>query len=214
MAHFAGCDTPEACACETRGYWYLFFVVGFTAVAEFIIARFFAHSGAGQADALHAFLHGLWFGIALYVAYRVQGSDFSLVEENVFRARFGLVNAILLLFVLSVLCFEAVHKLMHPESVNGFLMCVSGCIGLGGNLLALCILRKVERDHETYHWLSLDTIADCWLSGTVIVGGIFVGKVPFIDPILTLVAICWIGKMGYDLFVQRTLAHLLNKAIP
>ncbi|MBI5153497.1 MAG: cation transporter [Parcubacteria group bacterium] len=206
--HFANCDRSAACVCETRGYWYLFILIIITAILEFVVARFFAHSGAGQADALHAFLHGLWFALAIYVAYRVRIGNFSDGEEHSFRARFGFVNAILLLFVLCVLCSEAIAKIMHPEPVLSIFMCISGGIGLSGNLIALHILGKIERDHETYHWLSLDTVADCWLSAAVIVGGVFVTYLPLLDPILTFVAICWIGKMGYSLFTGHTLKYL------
>lgn len=206
--HFRGCFQGP-CSCETRGYWYLVFIALSTAIGEFVLAWFFAKSGAATVDAFHTFIHGVWYFLAISASWHITSRNLSGRDEERIRARYGVLNFILLLGILSFIVFlEAIPRLLHPEPVVVGYMLISVSIGLLGNILALIILRKVKQDHETYHWLTLDTLADLWLSLAILISVPFINAFPYLDPILTLLGCCWIAKMGYSLFLSKTMKNL------
>ncbi|MDO8571653.1 MAG: cation transporter [bacterium] len=206
--HFKSCDTIQ-CRCETQGYWYLVAVALSAAIGEFVLAWFFAKSGAATVDAFHTFIHGLWYFLALSASWHITSRNLSGREEEKVRARYGVINFFLLFGVLTLIVgVEAIPRLIHPEVVVIPYMLVSVLIGLLGNVISLIILKKIKRDHETYHWLTLDTLADLWLSLAILVSVPFVNTFPYLDPILTIVGACWIAKMGYSLFVSKTVKNL------
>ncbi len=206
--HFKNC-LQDPCRCETQGYWYLVCVALSAAIGEFIFAWFFAKSGAATVDAFHTLIHGVWYFLAISASWHISSRNLSGRDEDRVRARYGVLNFFLLLGILFFIIFmEAIPRLMHPESVVPGYMLVSVSIGLLGNILALVILKKIQQDHETYHWLTLDTLADLWFSLAILCSVPFVNLFPYLDPILTLLGCCWIAKTGYSLFLSKTIKNL------
>lgn len=218
--HFCGRkDIPYRC--EIKRYWYLFGITTCSSLLEFLIAEFLANSVAVQADSLHSFMHSLWYLFAIKVSKIISKNDFTIDQELQVRAKYGVGNAILLLITLGWVTFEAIQKLLNPTLVVSGFMILGVSIGLIGNTSALIIIRRDKKEHETYKWLSLDTFADFGVSVIMLIAALILWILPFVsflakytkeiqllDPILSIIIVIWISRLGYKLFVTKTIVSL------
>lgn len=174
----------------------------------------FAGSNAAQADSFHAMVHGGWYFLAILVGKRINALQLSIIDERRYRAWFGLGNFTLLCIMLGYVGFAAFPKLKNPTPIVSHYMFLSVCIGLIGNIIALVLLKKFDRKHETHQWLSLDTFADFWISMAVLIASIILWIAPdlnihySVDAVLTFIAIIWIFGMALVLLCVETIKNL------
>lgn len=210
--HFCGCnDLP--CHCEIKGYWYLFWIATVSSSLVFLIAEFLANSAAAQAYSLYSFTQGLWYLLAIKVDKIISKNDFTIDQELQVRAKYGMGNATLLLITLGWVTLEAIQKLLVSTPVVSNFMILSVSIGFIGNTLA-----TDKKEFETY---KCDTFAGFGISVIMLTAALTLWILPYVaflaqytkeiqllDPILSLAVIIWISRLGYKLFITKTMVNL------
>lgn len=227
VLHFKKCPFLKdgLCNCEIRGYGYLAAVTLVASLLEFGVAQFLAKSSSVKTDSLHAGIHSSWYGLAVTVSWLVNRFSFAKNHENKLRALFGLLNFVMLFISLGLIVWrDAVPKWQNNFPVNAYLMLVGGMLGLVGNWLQLGILKRIkliilqqaEKLHETFEWSKTDVFSDLWLSVAVVLTACYLitarllGFTPWfrIDPLLTFIAIFWIGYIAFDLLIRKAAKNL------
>jgi zinc transporter 2 len=64
----------------------------------------------------------------------------------------GALASILLIWGLIVWLFiEAIHRIIHPEEINGLVMLITACIGLGCNIVSIFTLHSCGGHSHHHH---------------------------------------------------------------
>lgn len=201
-------------------YYICLFTVGFAfAGGEFLIALFLAHSISAQADAIHALTHLLLYGLALWVSRQVLLRKMNDHEEGHYRERFTYWFAGIIFTGLGWLMYNSFAKLFSAEAVLSGYMLLSVSVGLSGNIIARILLNLISKVHGTvadksrpYRCLNLDAWVDLGISLIVFVTSLAALVFPslpirYIDPIISLGAVAWIGWSGVQIMRSKTFTH-------
>jgi cobalt-zinc-cadmium efflux system protein len=154
-------------------------------------AGWLGHSIALFSDAGHNFADALALGFSWY-ALRIANRP-STPTRTFGYHRVGilaaLVNAVSLVLIASFIAWEAFHRLVHPETVNGGVM-----IGVAAAAVAVNVLIAVWLHHGAAHDLNvrsayLHMLGDAAAACAVIVAGIIVTFThnTLADPIVSLI---------------------------
>lgn len=184
-------------------------------IAE-IIGGILSGSLALISDALHNFTDGTSIIIS-YIALKLKRRDHS------FRHTFGLkraeilaavINSTVLLAITVYLFYEAIHRFIHPEPIEGGLMTIVALIGLTANVIGTLLLRKGAAYSMNIKSAYLHLFADALSSIGVIVGGlaIYFWRVIWIDPLITILIGLYILKESYQILMQAI--HILMEGAP
>lgn len=194
--HYAGCSgNPLDCWCEPRRYVY----AGGVLIATFLIQAYGAsrfHSLALLADAAHLGMDVLAYGIAIYVAFKVRGSE----NEQRLR-RSGMVWSVLLLgLALGIMLSEVPERFSHPPEVNGVGMMVIAFIAAVGNVIQHRIVSGGEK-HDTNRGLVIHILTDLVASVGIIIAGllIIITGLRWLDAAATLLVIAWATVRSFKL---------------
>ncbi len=101
----------------------------------------------------------------------------------------ALLNAVILLVAVGVIVVESIHKIRHPEPVDGELVSWTAGIGILVNGLTAWMLMKDQKEDLNIRGAFLHMAADTLVSLGVVISGIiiiFTGWM-MIDPIISLV---------------------------
>lgn len=226
-SHFKKCPHLDGglCNCEIRGYSYLATVTLAASLLEFGVAHFLANSSSLKTDSLHAGIHSSWYGLAVTVSWLVSRYTFAKNHESRLRAFFGLLNFIMLITSLGLIVWlDAIPKWQNKFPVQAYLMLVGSMLGLAGNWLQLAILKRIKviileragKLHDTFEWSRADVLSDLWLSLAVFLASVYLIAARAmgwhewfrIDPLLTFIAVFWIGYIAFDLFIKKTIENL------
>lgn len=202
LIHSVSCKGPPL-GCQ-RGYWWIAGILSFGSAGEGLISRILADSYAGQADALHMALHGVFYGSIIYLGFLSKKKQFSAADEVKVRLRYARWNvAALLTFLAYIIAFEVIPRFWNTAIVSAPELIFAALVGISGTFASLAILWKMRKDHGGYERgkecdrgrksshgvLFLDAIGDIGISLMVIAEALNIWINPrlfWIDPILTL----------------------------
>ena len=101
----------------------------------------------------------------------------------------ALLNVVILLVAVGVIIVESIHKIKHPEPVDGALVSWTAGVGIIVNGLTTWMLMKDQKHDLNIRGAFLHMAADTLVSLGVVVAGIIISLTGFvlIDPIISLV---------------------------
>jgi cobalt-zinc-cadmium efflux system protein len=135
---------------------------------------------------------------------------FGLKRAEIFSAQ---INGLSLLLLAGWLAYEAIGRLIHPPQVTGWMVIVTGLLGLAVNVVAAWAISKANRSslniEGAYQHVLMDTLASAAAAaaGAIIV---FTGF-QRADSIATLLVVALMVKGGWAL-VRDSARVLLNAA--
>jgi cobalt-zinc-cadmium efflux system protein len=190
--------------------------LNFAFVVIGVIAGFLAHSTALLADAAHNLGDALGLGMAwgatvLARRARSKRRTYGLRRTTILAA---LANAMLVLFAVGGVAWEAIMRLREVHPVHGGMVAVVAAIGVGINgVAALMFARGRDRDVNV-RGAFLHLVADAAVSAGVVVSGVIVWRTgaSWVDPVTSLVvsAVILYGTIG----LLREASDLLLDAVP
>ena len=204
---------------EYKNYCYLFIVSTISAVAEFCIALFLAHSVSAQADAIHALTHLSLYTLGLWVSRQIFIQKMDAHTTHHYREKFLILYVLFVFMGLVWISYTSLMKFFSSEIVVSYYMILSVSMGLCGNIIALSILHKISKIHgNTIHihtahqWIHLDAWGDFAFSIIVLITSLTALAIPslpirIIDPIISMGAVVWIGTSGLMILQKKTLHH-------
>jgi len=127
----------------------------------------------------------------------------------------ALFNSATLLVVATLICREAVGRLLHPEAVRGGIMLVVALVGLAANLASMLLLRR--HDHADLNMRSafLHLMQDTLSSVVVVLAALLSGWRfgPYLDPVASILVILMILRGSWRL-LRDTVRILLEGTPP
>lgn len=126
----------------------------------------------------------------------------------------ALANAAAILVVGTLVCREAVIRLLHPEPVGSVLMLVVASIGLAANLASVFLLKGHGHADLNMRGAFLHLVQDTLSSVLVVLAALF-SKWRFgiyLDPIASLVVIAMVVRSSWSLLKQSLI--VLLEAVP
>ncbi len=150
--------------------------------------------------------------IAMRLAARPAGGayTFGLKRAEIFSAQ---INGVSLLLLAAWLGYEAVRRLFDPPEVTGWMVIVTGLVGLGVNLVAAWAMSKANRSSLNIQGAYQHVLMDALASVAAVAAGTVVMLTGFqrADPIATLIVVGLMVKGGWAL-VRDSGRILLNAA--
>ena len=126
----------------------------------------------------------------------------------------ALLNAVILLVSIGAIVFEAIHRLFHPEPIQGATISIVAGIGIAVNgISAMLFMRNKEKDLNIKS-AYLHLLSDAIVSFGIVVGGIVIIYTGWyiIDSILSLVIAAFILSSTWSLL--RDSLRLSLDAVP
>ena len=155
-----------------------------------VIGGFLTHSIALISDAGHMFTHCFALGIsvaAIMIARKplCHHRTFGLYRAEIVAA---FVNGLFLLFVVAIIIYEAVLRIIHPEEVLSIHMLMIALVGLVVNLVSIGILHGSHKEDMNVRSVFYHMIADAASSVGIVVAAIviFCTGWNIIDPLVSL----------------------------
>ncbi len=179
-----------------------------------IFGGLFTNSMAILADALHDFGDSIALGLSWYFAHlseRGRDQHFSYGYKR-FSLLGALITSILLIIGSSIILFNAIPRLLHPESVHVSGMIAFAILGVIVNGIAVLRLHKGKTQNERMVTLHLLEDVLGWI--VVLIASIVMlfADLPWLDPLLS------IGITGYILWNVlknfRETIHIFLQATP
>ncbi len=101
----------------------------------------------------------------------------------------ALLNAVILLVAVGVIIVESIHKISHPEPVDGALVSWTAGVGIVVNGLTAWMLMKDQKHDLNIRGAFLHMAADTLVSLGVVIAGVVITFTGFvlIDPIISLI---------------------------
>lgn len=184
-------------------------------IAE-IIGGVLAGSLALVSDALHNFSDAVallisYFAIQLKKKPNTEKHTFGYKRAEILAA---LVNSAVLVAISIYLFYESVVRLLYPQEIKGGLMVIVATIGLVANVVGVLLLKKDSEKSLNIKSAYFHLISDAISSVAVIAGGIaiYLFKIYWIDPILTIAISIYVLKESYEI-LSSTL-HILMEGTP
>lgn len=194
---------------------YAIFLTAATLIAE-LIGGIWTNSLALMSDAAHVFLDLfsllLSLGAIKLASYPVSDTrTFGWHRMEVFAS---FINGSTVFVIAAVICYEALGRMVHPESVKSLPMMLIALVGLAMSLFAAGALHGHSHDDLNVHSAFLHMIGDAAASVGVIIGGI----VMYFTDWYILDAVISVG-IGFVIFwgswrVVRESLHILLEGVP
>ncbi|MEU8001486.1 cation diffusion facilitator family transporter [Catellatospora sp. NPDC049111] len=191
----------------------LTFIVGFMAVE--VAVGLIAGSLALISDAAHMLTDAAAIVLALItmrMAARPAGGSytFGLARAEIMSAA---ANGLSLLLLAGWLAYEAVERLSDPPPVTGWMVLVTGLIGLAVNVVAAWAISKANRSSLNVEGAYQHVLMDMFASVAATAAGLIVMLTGFVraDAIATLVVVVLMVKGGWGLLRESGWV-LLNAA--
>ena len=155
-----------------------------------LMGGFLTNSIALLSDAGHMFTHSFAIAIslvAILIARRppCHHRTFGLYRAEVLAA---FINGLFLLFIVGIIIYEAIQRLIHPLEVLGIQMLLIAFIGLAVNGASIAILHGSHKTNINIKGVFYHMIADAVSSVGIVIGAVlilFTGW-NFIDPLISL----------------------------
>lgn len=174
-----------------------------------------AHSLALVSDAAHTLTDLFALGMAWFAARQAErpSNDYKTFGYHRVGILAALLNAVTLIGIALVICWEAIQRLQHPEPVEPLIMFGSAAVAIAINLFIGFGLRKEKHDLNV-RAAALHVFGDVGVSAAVIVAGLIVLATgwTFVDPLLSI-AVALFLAFGTRGIVQET-THILLESVP
>jgi len=155
-----------------------------------VIGGFLTHSIALISDAGHMFTHCFALAIslaAIMIARKplCHHRTFGLYRAEIVAA---FVNGLFLLFVVAIIIYEAVLRIIHPEEVLSLHMLLIALVGLAVNLVSIGILHGSHKEDMNVRSVFYHMVADAASSVGIVVAAIVIFYTGWniIDPLVSL----------------------------
>jgi len=178
-----------------------------------VIGGIFANSVALISDATHNFSDFTAVLIS-YIAFRI-GKKGASVRNTFGYKRAEVMAALINVLILSgasiFIIYEAVHRLVRPDTVSGILVVSIAAIGVIGNGLSVLLLRRDSKHNLNIRSAFLHMLGDFLFSVMVVAVGLVLIFKPWfwLDPLLSLVIVLFILRNCWSIFKEAT-AVLMN----
>ncbi|MEV4410502.1 cation diffusion facilitator family transporter [Catellatospora sp. NPDC049609] len=194
--------------------------VALAAIAAFmaaeVVAGVLADSLALISDAAHMLTDAAAIALAL-IAMRLaarpaMGSyTYGLKRAEILSAQ---LNGVSLLLLAAWLTYEAVPRFWSPTEVTGWIVTVTGAVGLAVNVVAAWAISRADRTSLNVRGAYAHVLMDALASVAAIVAGVVVTFTGFdrADPIATLLVVVLMVKAGWGLLRDST--RVLLEAAP
>jgi cobalt-zinc-cadmium efflux system protein len=174
-----------------------------------------AHSLALLSDAAHTLTDLFALGMAWFAAGQAErpSNEYKTFGYHRVGILAALLNAVTLIVIAVVICWEAVQRFQHPEPVLPFIMFGSAIIAIALNLFIGFGLRKEEHNLNV-RAAALHVFGDVGVSVAVIVAGVIVLVTGWtlVDPLLS-VAVALLLAFGTWSIIRET-TDILLEAVP
>jgi cobalt-zinc-cadmium efflux system protein len=155
-----------------------------------VVGGFLTHSIALISDAIHMFTHCFALGIslaAIMIARKplCHHRTFGLYRAEIVAA---FVNGLFLLFVVAIIIYEAVLRIIHPEEVLSLHMLTIAFVGLIVNLVSIGILHGSHKQDMNVRSVFYHMVADAASSVGIVIAAIVIFYTGWniIDPLVSL----------------------------
>lgn len=171
-----------------------------------LIGGLVSGSTALLSDAAHNFSDVLSL-ILSYWAIRLSGRQQTLKQTYGFR-RAGIlaafINTAVLIIIALILIWEAVTRLLNPQSVEGLIVVVLAFAGVLLNGVSILFIRKDAEKNINIKAASLHLFADMLTSVAVMAGGLAIIFLEWIwlDSVLTILIACYLIWSGWGIFYE------------
>jgi len=186
-----------------------------TTVAQ-IIGGIFSGSLSLISDALHNLTDTValvisFFAMRIAKRKNTEAQTFGYKRAEILAALF---NACVLVVVSIFLFKEAIARFTHPHAINSVLMFSVALIGLIANIVSVFLLKAHAHEDLNIRAAYVHLFSDFLSSIAVIIGAcaIFISKVFWIDPALTILIGVYVLKEGYKIIEEST--HILMQHVP
>ena len=124
------------------------------------------------------------------------------------------LNSATLLIVSTLICREAIVRLMHPEPIRGGIMLTVAIVGLLANLASVFLLKGHHHGDLNMRSAFLHLLQDAVASALVVVAAIFSGWKygPYLDPAVSILVLLLILRSGWGLL--RDSVRILLEGTP
>jgi cobalt-zinc-cadmium efflux system protein len=180
-----------------------------------LIGGLLAHSLALVSDAAHTLTDLFALGMAWFAAKQAERPSDKYKTFGYHRVGIlaALLNALTLLLIAVVICWEAIQRFQHPEPVQPFIMFAAASIAIVINLFIGFGLRKEEHNLNV-RAAALHVFGDVGVSAGVIVAGVIVLITgwTFVDPLVSIgvALLLAFGTWG----IIRETTNILLEAVP
>ncbi|MGE5421325.1 MAG: cation diffusion facilitator family transporter [Chloroflexota bacterium] len=174
-------------------------------VAQFI-GGFISGSMALMSDAAHNFSDVLSLVIS-YWAIRISGREQTLRQTYGYK-RAGIfaafINTSILLVIASILIWEAITRLIHPEPVTGPIVIILAALGILLNGLSLFFIKKDSEGNMNIRSAFIHLFADMLTSVAVLAGGLIITYLGWfwIDGVLSIIIALWLIYSTWGIFYK------------
>ncbi len=116
----------------------------------------------------------------------------------------ALVNSLVLLMSFAFLGYEAVIRLLHPETINGEIMIWVASIALVGNVIGALFLHGHSHNDLNVKAAFIHMLSDSMNSAAVVAVGILIGIYHwyFLDPLVTFGIIAYISYESFGIVAK------------
>jgi len=127
----------------------------------------------------------------------------------------ALLNSATLLVVSTLICREAVVRLLHPEPVRGGIMFTVALVGLVANLVSVFLLKSHDHGDLNMRSAFLHLVQDTVSSVAVVLAAVFAGWKygAYLDPAVSILVLVLILRSGWGL-LRDTVRILLEGTPP
>jgi len=149
-------------------------------------------------------------GIRISAKEKTEKKSFGYKRAEIIIA---FINSSTLIAICIYLLFEAYHRFMNPEEINGNLMITIAVIGLIANLLSVFLLEKDSHGSMNIKAAYLHMLGDTLSSVGVVVGGIAIKfwAMTWLDPVITVLVSIYIIYESWKI-VKRTVDILMQSS--
>ena len=221
MSHCAGTDKSPVQAYHSHNSINRRFAISIGLNALIVVVEIAGGLLSGSLSLLSDAMHNLGDVAALTLALVARilarrppslKHTFGLGRLEVFAA---MINSATLLIASTLICHEAVQRLMHPAPIQGGLMLIVACAGLLANLASMLMLRGHDSADLNVHSAFLHLLQDTVSSVVVVLVALFASwrLGPYLDPMASILIVVLILRGSWRLLVD-TMRILLEGTPP
>jgi cobalt-zinc-cadmium efflux system protein len=182
-----------------------------------LVGGLLAHSLALLSDAAHTLTDLFALGMAWFAAGQAErpSNEYKTFGYHRVGILAALLNAVTLIVIAIVICWEAVQRFQHPEAVQPLIMFGAAAIAIALNLFIGFGLRKEDEGHNlNVRAAALHVFGDVGVSAAVIVAGVIVLLTgwTFVDPLLSI-GVALLLAFGTWSIIRET-TDILLEAVP
>lgn len=155
-----------------------------------LIGGYFTHSIALISDAGHMFTHCFAIGLSLIAILIARKPPCHQKTFGLYRAEIlaAFINGLFLLFVVGIIIYEAIQKIMHPQEIHGLHMLMIALAGLAVNIVSIFILHGNHKEDLNIKSVFYHMIADAASSVGIVMAAIIISFTGWnvLDPIVSI----------------------------